>query len=61
MNECNFMQWVSIVAPLGTMMMLLYNRIERSDETRDELHKSYCELKNLTMERLNKNENGDKK
>ena len=32
MNDFNFTQWLATVGPLGTMMLFLYNKIEKTDE-----------------------------
>lgn len=83
MNEFNFTQWLATVGPLGTMMLFLYNKIERNDqkftsemqqqrqqwsgemqELRQhwsELLKSFCDFKNVTVERFSKFEKEEKR
>lgn len=70
MSNFNFTQWIAVVGPLATMMLFLYNKIERSDqrwstemkEQRQhwaELLKGFYDFKNVTVERFAKLENDE--
>lgn len=61
MNDFNFTQWIAVVAPLATMMLFLYNKVERSDERWAELLKAFCDFKNVTVERFANLENKGEK